>query len=53
MAKERCACGAYDCSLCYPTTYREFIRQENENEEPDEPEEDEDLVRYRKEGRER
>jgi|ETNvirnome_2_300_1030623.scaffolds.fasta_scaffold39440_1 hypothetical protein len=55
MAKERCICGAYDCGLCYPSTYKKFIRQENEedDEESGEPEEDEDIIRYRKEGRER
>ena len=76
MGKERCMCGAYDCGLCYPTTHKEFIRQENKEEEhcnfcdiktaPDkdgdctdcgnafesECFEDEDLVRYRNEGRE-
>lgn len=53
----KCMCGAYDCRFCYPTTYKKYIAQEKEEKEVDEKShgcfEDEDISRYRDEGRER
>ena len=53
----KCLCGAYDCGACYPATYRKYIAQENgeieEGEEYQEPEEDEDIARSERSGRER
>jgi len=52
-----CLCGAYDCRHCYPATYKKYIAQEKDEEEGGEKGhdcfEDEDLSRYRDEGRER
>ena len=56
----KCMCGAYDCSACYPTTYKKYIAFENGEEEDDESGQDdeydghdEDYIRYLREGRER
>ena len=53
----KCLCGAYDCRHCYPSTYKAYIAQEKDEEEGGEKGrgcfEDEDLSRYRDEGRER
>jgi len=47
----KCLCGAYDCGACYPTTYKKYIAQENEEHE--DLEEDEDVIRSERSGRER
>ena len=48
----RCMCGAYDCGACYPTTYKKYIAEE-EGEEHEDLEEDEDVIRSERSGRER
>ena len=53
-----CMCGAYDCKFCYPSTYKAYIAQEEEEDSTESDEkhqgsfEDEDVSRYRDEGRE-
>lgn len=56
----KCMCGAYDCRFCYPVTYKAYIAQDEEEEEDTDSDEknqgsfeDEDVSRYRDEGRER
>ena len=57
MSLERCYCGAIDCRVCYPRSYKSnlaWLKGEVEDpEDHEEPEEDEDITRYREEGRER
>ena len=57
MSLERCYCGAIDCRFCHPRSYKSnlaWLKGEVEDpEDHEEPEEDEDITRYREEGRER
>ena len=52
----KCMCGSYDCGACYPTTHKKYIALEDgeieEDEEYQEPEEDEDVARSERSGRE-
>jgi hypothetical protein len=57
---ERCMCGAGDCPYCFPSTYKAYqawdqglFDDEADLDDHEEEEEDEDIVRYREEGRER
>ena len=56
-AGERCYCGALDCRFCYPRSYKANLAWlKGEVESPndyEEMEEDEDITRFKEEGRER
>ena len=53
----RCMCGAGDCKLCFPKSYKAYMAWEkgeiDDLDDYEEPEPDEDLIRYRRDGEER